>query len=107
MNLAIFSFVPAFGTQTNISDSNVQVTLNYPDIVKQGDNFVLSSVVKATADQVSNITITIASPEGDCNIVLSILPFKFYTVDCLKQFLHTNAFECKNHFWHNARKGVV
>src|SRR5436309_3122883 len=63
MILPILSFAPAFGTQNNISDSNVQVTLNYPDIVKQGDGFVLSSVVKATAGQVSNITITISSPE--------------------------------------------
>jgi hypothetical protein len=64
MIFVAFVLVPAFATQNNIiSDLNVQVTLNYPDIVKQGNDFVLSSIVKATADQVSNITITISSPE--------------------------------------------
>ncbi len=63
VGLTVFSFAPAFGAQNNISDSNIQVTLTYPDIVKQGDEFVLSSVLKATADQVSNITITISSAE--------------------------------------------
>jgi len=63
MIITIFSFVPAFAAQNVISDSNVQITLDYPDIVKQGKEFVLSSIVKATADQVSNITLTISSPE--------------------------------------------
>lgn len=49
--------------QDTISDSNVQVIVNYPDILTPQDNFVLSSVVKTSADQVSNITITISSPE--------------------------------------------
>jgi len=49
--------------QNTISDSNIQVILNYPDILTTQDNFVLSSVVKTTADQVSNITVTISSPE--------------------------------------------
>ncbi len=49
--------------QNTISDSNIQVTLNYPDILTPQNNFVLSSVVKTTADQVSNITLTISSPE--------------------------------------------
>src|SRR5207245_2604479 len=57
------SFVPAFATQNNISDSNLQVELTYPDMVKQGSEFVLSSIVKAMVDQVSNITLTISSPE--------------------------------------------
>jgi hypothetical protein len=44
-------------------DPNVQVTLNYPDVIRQGDKFVLTSVIKSTADQVSNITLAISSPE--------------------------------------------
>jgi len=44
-------------------DPNLQVTLTYPDIIPQGGKFVLSSIIKATADQVSNITLTISSPE--------------------------------------------
>lgn len=55
--------VPASALQSNMLDPNVQVTLNYPDVIRQGDKFVLSSVIKSTADQVSNITLTISSPE--------------------------------------------
>jgi len=55
--------MPAYGMQGTISDSNIQVILGYPDIVTPQGNFVLSSVVKTTADQVSNITVTISSPE--------------------------------------------
>ncbi|MDE1727425.1 MAG: hypothetical protein KGH89_09220, partial [Thaumarchaeota archaeon] len=64
--LIIFSsilFVPTYAAQNNITDSNLQVSLNYPDIVIPGKEFVLSSVAKATADQVSNITVTITCPE--------------------------------------------
>ena len=46
-----------------ISDANIDVTINYPDVVTQGNEFVLSSVVKTKADQMSNITISISSPE--------------------------------------------
>ncbi|MGI0088331.1 MAG: CARDB domain-containing protein [Nitrosotalea sp.] len=56
-------FIPAYAAQNNITDSNLQVDLNYPDIVIQGKEFVLSSIVKAMADQVSNITVTITCPE--------------------------------------------
>ena len=56
-------FVPAYALQSNMLDPNVQVTLNYPDVIRQGDKFVLSSIIKSTADQVSNITLTISSPE--------------------------------------------
>ncbi|HYL67517.1 MAG TPA: CARDB domain-containing protein [Nitrosopumilaceae archaeon] len=59
----LFFFIPAYGMQNTISDSNVQVIVNYPDILTPQDDFVLSSVVKTSADQVSNITITISSPE--------------------------------------------
>ncbi len=55
--------IPAYAVQNNISDSNIQLSLNYPDVVTQGKEFVLSSVVQATADQVSNITVTITCPE--------------------------------------------
>lgn len=58
-----FFFIPAYGIENTISDPNIQVVLNYPDILTTQDNFVLSSVVKTTADQVSNITVTISSPE--------------------------------------------
>ena len=57
--------MPVHATQNNIIDPNIQLNLNYPDIVVQGKQFVLSSVVKATADQVSNITVTITCPELD------------------------------------------
>ncbi|MGH2612795.1 MAG: CARDB domain-containing protein [Rhabdochlamydiaceae bacterium] len=56
-------FIPAYAAQNNITDSNLQVDLNYPDIVIQGKEFVLSTIVKAMADQVSNITVTITCPE--------------------------------------------
>ena len=56
-------FVPAYALESNILDPNVQVTLDYPDVILQGDKFVLSSIIKSTADQVSNITLTISSPE--------------------------------------------
>ncbi|MDE1826925.1 MAG: hypothetical protein KGH83_04975 [Thaumarchaeota archaeon] len=39
------------------------MSLDYPNIVIPGKEFVLSSVAKATADQVSNITVTITCPE--------------------------------------------
>ncbi|MGI0081756.1 MAG: hypothetical protein ACREAG_00420 [Nitrosopumilaceae archaeon] len=44
---------------------NIDVTLNYPDVVTQGEEFVLSSTVKTKADQISNITVTVSSPEID------------------------------------------
>lgn len=55
--------IPAYALQSNMLDPNLQVTLEYPDAVRQGDKFVLSSIIKATADQVSNITLSISSPE--------------------------------------------
>ncbi|MGI0018330.1 MAG: hypothetical protein ACREA1_06450 [Nitrosotalea sp.] len=44
-------------------DPNLQVTLEYPDVIKQGYKFVLSSIIKVTTDQISNITLSISSPE--------------------------------------------
>ncbi|MDE1768982.1 MAG: hypothetical protein KGI28_00330 [Thaumarchaeota archaeon] len=56
-------FIPVYALQSNMLDPNIQVTLDYPDVIQQGDKFVLSSIIKSTADQVSNITLTISSPE--------------------------------------------
>ena len=44
-------------------DPNMQITLEYPDVIKQGDRFVLSSIIKASTDQISNITLSVSSPE--------------------------------------------
>ncbi len=55
--------MPTYAVQNTITDPNIQLSLDYPDILMQGKNFVLSTVVKATVDQVSNITVTITSPE--------------------------------------------
>ncbi len=55
--------MPTHAIQNSITDPNIQLSLDYPDIVMQGKNFVLSSVIKATVDQVSNITVTITCPE--------------------------------------------
>ena len=54
---------PVYALQSSMLDPNVQVTLDYPDVIRQGDKFVLSSIIKSTTDQVSNITLTISSPE--------------------------------------------
>ena len=59
---SIFIF-PVYGMESVISDANIDVTINYPDVVTQGNEFVLSSAVKTKADQMSNITISISSPE--------------------------------------------
>ena len=55
--------IPAYALQSDMIDPNLQVTFEYPDVVRQGDKFVLSTIIKATADQVSNITLSISSPE--------------------------------------------
>ncbi len=61
----LFFFLPAYGIENSLSDSNIQVGLSYPDIITPGDEFVLSSIIKTSADQVSNITLTISSPQLD------------------------------------------
>ena len=69
MNRIILVFIvvifipPVYGMENIISDANIDVTIKYPDVVTQGNEFVLSSVVKTKADQMSNITVSIASPE--------------------------------------------
>ncbi len=55
--------IPAYALQSSILDPNLQVTFDYPDVIKQGDKFVLSSIIKSTADNISNITLTVSSPE--------------------------------------------
>lgn len=61
--LVLSMCIPAYALQSNMLDPNLQITLEYPDVVKHGDKFVLSSIIKATADQISNITLSISSPE--------------------------------------------
>jgi hypothetical protein len=53
----------AYGAQDTISDANIEVVLIYPDVVTPGNEFVLASTVKSKADQISNITVTVSSPE--------------------------------------------
>lgn len=81
--------LPAYAVQNSISDPNLQLVLNYPDVVEQGKPFVLSSVVKATADQVSNITVTISSPE------LQITQDKFHLDKLSKDSTFGNDFNVK------------
>lgn len=59
----VILLIPAYGAQNTISDPTIQLNLIYPDVVTQGKEFVLSSVLQATVDQVSNITVTITCPE--------------------------------------------
>ena len=61
--IASIFILPAYGMMNMISDANIDVTINYPEVVTQGNEFVLSSVVKTKTDQMSNITISISSPE--------------------------------------------
>jgi hypothetical protein len=57
------TIIPAYGLESSILDPNVQVTFDYPGVIRQGDKFVLSSIIKSTADNISNVTLTISSPE--------------------------------------------
>jgi hypothetical protein len=82
-------FVPAYALQNSLSDPNMQLVLNYPSIVQQGKGFVLSSIVKATADHVSNITVTISSPE------LQITQDKFHLDNLSKDSSFGNDFSVK------------
>lgn len=61
--LVLSMCIPVYALQSNMLDPNLQITLEYPDVVKHGDRFFLSSIIKATADQISNITLSISSPE--------------------------------------------
>lgn len=57
------SFTPSFATQGSITDPNIALSLNYPDVLMQNERFVLASIVRPLVDQVSNITVTITCPE--------------------------------------------
>ena len=61
--IASIFILPIYGMENIISDANIDVIINYPNVVTQGNEFVLSSVAKTKVDQVSNITISISSPE--------------------------------------------
>lgn len=56
-------FPPVYATESAIGDANVQVSLNYPGVVTPDKQFVLASIVSASADQVSNITVSINCPD--------------------------------------------
>lgn len=56
-------FPAAFGVERSMGDPNVALSLEYPDVVMQGKEFVLSTIVKAEADQVSNLTVSITCPD--------------------------------------------
>ncbi len=85
--ISLVLFLPAYAVQNSISDPNIQLSLNYPDVVQQGKGFVLSSIVKATADQVSNITVTITSPE------LQIPQDRFHLDNLTKDSTYGNNFD--------------
>ncbi|MEO9307523.1 MAG: hypothetical protein ABI342_04320 [Nitrososphaera sp.] len=53
---------PAYALQSSMIDPNLQITLDYPDTVKPGENLVISTITKATSDQISNITLAVSSP---------------------------------------------
>ena len=61
--ITVITIIPVYGVQNTLSDANIEVTINYPDVVTQANEFVLASAVKAKADQISNITISVSSPE--------------------------------------------
>lgn len=69
MNTIILVFIasifilPAYGMENIASDANIDVIIKYPDVVTQGTGFVLSTLVKTKADQMSNITVSISSPQ--------------------------------------------
>ncbi len=61
--ISIIFFGPVYATQNSITDANIEVTLNYPEVVTHENEFVFASIVKAKVDQISNITVIVASPE--------------------------------------------
>ncbi|MBI5377604.1 MAG: hypothetical protein HZA82_03170, partial [Thaumarchaeota archaeon] len=95
MNRIILVFItsvfilPAYGTENIISDANIDVAIKYPDVVTQGNEFVLSSLVKTKADQMSNITVSISSPE------IEILQNQFSIQSLPKDSTSGNNFDMK------------
>lgn len=85
----LLAFIPAYGIQNTLSDANIDVILNYPEIVTQGNEFVLSSSVKVKADQISDITITVDSPE------IEILQNQFHIESIPKDSTIGNNFSVK------------
>lgn len=61
--ISSIGIIPTYASQSSVLDPNVQATFDYPSVVRQGDKFVLSAIIKSTADNVSNITLSISSPE--------------------------------------------
>ncbi len=61
--VSVTSFPSSLALQNAISDPNLSLTMDYPDILSQGTEFVISSVVKANVDQISNITVTVSCPD--------------------------------------------
>ncbi|MBI3841660.1 MAG: hypothetical protein HY295_00690 [Thaumarchaeota archaeon] len=72
-----------------MSDGNIEVELNYPDVVSQGNDFVLTTTVKAKSDNISNITITVSSPE------IEIMQNDFHVLSLAKDSTLGNNFELK------------
>ena len=95
MNVIILVFIasvfilPVYGTESIMSDANIDVAIKYPDVVTQGNGFVLSSIVKTKADQMSNITVRISSPE------IEILQNQFYIQSLPKDSTLGNNFDMK------------
>jgi len=61
--ISIIFFASAYAIQNSITDANIEVSVNYPEVVTHENEFVFSSIVKAKADQISNVTVTVTSPE--------------------------------------------
>lgn len=87
--ISIILLAPVHAAQDSISDANIEVTLNYPDTVTHGNEFVLSAIVKTKADQLSNITVSIASPE------IEILQNQFHIENLPKDSTLGNNFNVK------------
>jgi len=87
--ISIIFFVPAYATQNSITDANIEAILNYPEVVTHENEFVFSSIVKAKVDQISNITVTVTSPE------IEILQDQFHIENLPKDSTLGNNFNIK------------
>ena len=87
--ISIIFFVPAYATQNSITDTNIEAILNYPEVVTHESEFVFSSIVKAKVDQISNITVTVTSPE------IEILQDQFHIENLPKDSTLGNNFNIK------------
>ena len=75
--------------QNTITDANIEVTLNYPEVVTHENEFVFASVVKAKVDQISNITVAVTSPQ------ITILQDQFHIENLPKESTLGNNFNIK------------